>query len=75
MKDFGPFAYLLGIKVHRFLYGLHLSQTIHTFDFLERIEMLGCDLVSSPATSTKLGYTASPLLSISTWYHSVISVL
>lgn len=75
MKDMGPLTYFLGITIRRSNQGIFLSQSKYIMDLLDRTNMTGCKPMNSPASSTKLGRSSSPLLSDPTEYRSIVGAL
>ena len=63
MKDMGTLSYFLGITITRSGSNLMLSQSKYILQLLDKSDMLGCKLVSSPAAVLKLNKTEGELLS------------
>jgi histone deacetylase 1/2 len=76
MKDLGELHYFLGISVTRDDTGFFLSQRKYTDELLDRANMQGCKMVTTPVdTHSKLSASSGPPMADTSEYRSLVGAL
>lgn len=76
LKDLGSLHFFLGLEIHPFANGLHLSQAKYICDLLKKTNMDASKPVTSPmSASVKLSLNDGPLFDKPTLYRNTIGSL